>query len=82
MKIDSIYSFSTFSFYQSNTGVNNMNYANNMNINNTNKQMAFNTSVDEPMDDFSTYIFENINKIRENPQFFMGKIEKTKSNII
>ena len=58
MKIDSIYSFSTFSFYQSNTGVNNMNYANNMNINNTNKQMAFNTSVDEPMDDFITHILK------------------------
>ena len=80
-------------YYQSNTGVNNANNTNNtnnmnnnnninnMNINNSIKQMVFNTSVEEPMDDFSTYIFENINKIRENPQSFIDKIEKAKSNI-
>ena len=62
--------------------MNNMNNMNNMNISNSNKQMVFNTSVEEPMDDFSTYIFENINKIRENPQSFIDKIEKAKSNIM
>ena len=58
-------------------------YQSNTNNSNKNKQQKlFNTSVEEPMDDFSTYIFENINKIRENPQSFIEKIEKAKSNIM
>ena len=58
-------------------------YQSNTNNSNKNKQQkVFNTSVEEPMDDFSTYIFENINKIRENPQSFIEKIEKAKSNIM
>ena len=46
-----------------------------------NKQLLFTTSIDEPRDTFSKYIFDNINSIRENPQSFIPKIEKAKSNI-
>ena len=45
------------------------------------KQLLFNTSIDEPGDDFSRYIFDHINNIRENPQSFIKTIEKAKSNI-
>ena len=45
------------------------------------KHLLFSTSIDEPGDDFSKYIFEHINSIRENPQSFIKVIEKAKSNI-
>ena len=48
--------------------------------NNDNKQI-FNTSEDDPSDDFSNYMFENINKIRQDPKSFIDKIEKAKANI-
>ena len=36
----------------------------------------------KPMDDFSQYIFNHINKIRENPQSFISNIEKAKPYIL
>ena len=52
------------------------------NTNNNNKQFLFNTSVDNPGDDFSKYIFDGINSIRENPQSFIPIIERAKNNIM
>ena len=42
----------------------------------------FTTTVQRPKDDFSEYIFDNINKIREDPQSFIKVIEQAKKNII
>ena len=36
----------------------------------------------KPMDDFSQYIFNHINKIRENPQSFINNIEEAKPFIL
>ena len=36
----------------------------------------------KPMDDFSQYIFNHINKIRENPQSFINNIEEAKPYIL
>ena len=36
----------------------------------------------KPMDDFSQYIFNHINKIRENPQSFISDIEEAKPYIL
>ena len=36
----------------------------------------------KPMDDFSQYIFNHINKIRENPQYFISNIEEAKPYIL
>ena len=36
----------------------------------------------KPMDDFSQYIFNHINKIRENPQSFISNIEEAKPYIL
>jgi hypothetical protein len=52
------------------------------NTNNNNKQFLFNTSVDNPGDDFSKYIFDGINSIRGNPQSFIPIIERAKNNIM
>ena len=55
------------------------------NINNPNNNFSnyyFTTTAQRPKDDFSIYIFDNINKIRENPQSFIKEIEKAKKNII
>ena len=43
-----------------------------------------NNSINEkkPMDDFSQYIFNHINKIRENPQSFINNIEEAKPYIL
>ena len=46
-----------------------------------NKQFIFKNNVEEPQDEFSKYIFDNLNNIRENPQSFIPIIEKAKSNI-
>jgi len=53
------------------------------NINNTNEQNRFfiNPSMDKPIDEYSRYIFENINNIRGDPQSFIQIIKKAKSNI-
>jgi hypothetical protein len=47
-----------------------------------NKQFLFKNNLDEPQDDFSKYIFDNLNNIRENPQSFIPIIERAKSNIM
>lgn len=52
------------------------------NSNNKKQQVLFNTSIDEPGDDFSKYIFDGINSIRENPQSFIQTIENSKKNIM
>ena len=44
-------------------------------------RIKINLSIKEPADNFSKYIFENINNIRENPQSFINTIEKAKSKI-
>ena len=54
---------------------------NNNNDNNSSK-FYFTTTAETPKDDFSIYIFENINKIRENPQSFIEIIDQAKKNII
>ena len=43
-----------------------------------------NTIINEkkPMDDFSQYIFDHINKIREDPQSFINNIEEAKTFIL
>ena len=53
-----------------------------INQSNENNQFLFTTSIDEPRDEFSKYIFDNINNIRENPQSFIPIIENAKSNIM
>ena len=57
------------------------NEQNDENNNNGKKQFLFTTSIDEPGDDFSKFIFNGINSIRENPQSFIQKIENAKKNI-
>ena len=47
-----------------------------------NMNYIFTTTVQRPKDDFSEYIFDNINKIREDPQSFIKVIEQAKKNII
>jgi hypothetical protein len=54
-----------------------LNFGNNDN----GQQYLFNTTIEQPSDIFSKYIFDNLNKIRENPQSFIPKIENAKSNI-
>ena len=58
---------------------NNNNYNNNFNYE-QNPYLLNNE--DKPTDNFSRYIFENINNIRENPQSFIPIIEKAKSHIM
>ena len=38
--------------------------------------------INEPVDEFSKYIYENLNQIRGNPQSFIPIIEKAKENIV
>ena len=47
-----------------------------------NNNFLFKNFLDEPPDEFSKYIFDNLNNIRENPESFIPVIEKAKSNII
>ena len=58
---------------------NNNNYNNNFNYE-QNPYLLNNE--DKPTDNFSRYIFENINNIRENPKSFIPIIEKAKSHIM
>ena len=51
------------------------------NNSNGNQQYLFNTTIEQPSDIFSKYIYDNLNNIRENPQSFIPKIEKAKANI-
>ena len=50
---------------------------NNMNLNNLN-----NMNISMPLDNYSRYFLSQINKIRTEPQSFIGVIEDSKSNII
>ena len=54
---------------------------NDPNTENENMNYIFTTTVQRPKDDFSEYIFDNINKIREDPQSFIKVIEQAKKNI-
>ena len=54
---------------------------NDLNTENENMNYIFTTTVQRPKDDFSEYIFDNINKIREDPQSFIKVIEQAKKNI-
>ena len=47
-----------------------------------NMNIIFTTTIQRPKDDFSEYIFDNLNKIREDPQSFIKVIEEAKKNII
>ncbi len=55
---------------------------NEQNTESENMNYIFTTTVQRPKDDFSEYIFDNINKIREDPQSFIKVIEQAKKNII
>lgn len=52
------------------------------NIENNNMNYIFTTTEEKPQDDFSEYIFDNINKIREDPTSFIKIIEQAKKNIV
>ena len=54
----------------------------NNNKENTDSNFYFTTTSERPKDEFSEYIFDNINQIRENPQSFIKVIEQAKKNII
>ena len=56
--------------------------ANEQNTESENMNYIFTTTVQRPKDDFSEYLFDNINKIREDPQSFIKIIEQAKKNII
>ena len=58
---------------------NNNNYNNNFNYE---QNPYLLNNADKPIDNFSRYIFENINNIRENPKSFIPIIEKAKSHIM
>ena len=47
-----------------------------------NKEFLFKNSIDEPPDEFSKYIFDNLNNIRENPKSFIPILERSKSHIM
>ena len=57
------------------------NFEFNFDNNDNNQQYLFNTTIEQPSEIFSKYIFYNLNNIRENPQSFIPKIEKAKANI-
>ena len=50
----------------------------NNNKENTDSNFYFTTTSERPKDEFSEYIFDNINQIRENPQSFIKVIEQAK----
>ena len=47
-----------------------------------NRNILLNNLEKEPEDEFSRYIFKEINNIRKNPKSFIEKIESSKKNII
>ena len=60
----------------------NMNNMNNINMNNMNMNMYMNNmNISMPLDNYSRYFLSQINKIRTEPQSFIGVIEDSKSNI-
>ena len=63
---------------------NNMNMMNKMNMmNNMNMNLYMNNmNITMPLDNYSRYFLSQINKIRTEPQSFIGVIEDSKSNII
>jgi hypothetical protein len=65
--------------------MNKMNMMNNMNnFNNMNSMNLYmnNMNITMPLDNYSRYFLSQINKIRTEPQSFIGVIEDSKSNII
>ena len=58
---------------------NNNNYNNNFNYE---QNLHLLNNADKPIDNFSRYIFDKINNIRENPQSFIPIIERAKSHIM
>ena len=53
------------------------------NINNINNNIKYkNLPLSTPSDNYSKYLFEQINKIRADPQSYIGIIEDAKNNII
>ena len=52
------------------------------NITENKNNYYFTTTTERPKDDFSEYIFDNINKIREDPKSFIQVIEQAKKNIV
>ena len=54
-------------------------YAYNINKNDEEESIDFSTAI--PDDDFSKYIFEHINKLRQNPHAFIDIIKSAKSNV-
>lgn len=78
------YSMSMKMQYMNNMGgMSSMSKMNNMNMNNMsimNNMNGYNmTSL--PMDNYSSYMLEQINKLRSDPQSFIGIIEDAKANI-
>jgi hypothetical protein len=66
-----------------------MNYSQNQNnqnedmMNSNNMKIKYkNMSLSSPSDNYSKYLFEQINKIRADPQSYIGIIEDAKNNII
>jgi len=59
-------------------------YNNNYNNNNFKYEQNLNllSNAEKPLDNFSKYIFDSINNIRENPQSFIPIIERAKSHIM
>jgi len=57
----------------------NNNYNNNFNYE---KNLHLLNNADKPVDNFSRYIFDKINNIRENPQSFIPIIERAKCHIM
>ena len=45
------------------------------------KNLKEGNKINKPNDEFSKYMFENINKLRENPKNFIGLIENSKKHI-
>jgi len=62
----------------------NINTSNNMNINMNDNNFKFQQFIinSEPSDNYSKYLLEQINKLRADPQSYIGIIEDAKNNII
>ena len=60
----------------------NIRFMQNQNQNNINNIKYKNLSLSTPSDNYSKYLFEQINKIRADPQSYIGIIEDAKNNII
>ena len=59
------------------------NQSGNKSININNKELVYNIDyASAPSDNFSKYLFEQINKLRQNPQSYVKVIQNSKKNII